>query len=257
MTLPDGAAAIVARIEALLNEAQPLVAHLGSTDAASYALGETRARYLPDTLRAYGEIPPSLRGERDAAGKTADERLIDQLELLERATSKHLRDLGARNADAVAANGAFLTERFGAKESLPDAVAATPTDAPPAVLVRSLFGEIERAAGPRADNLVITAAERLGALVPQLVTVRRGMFGMGAVEGFSLDIPVRGSTLRYSLATARGSIEASCTKVVRGVALRTEVVRLDEWLAGLYEDLGAFVESDRHTRDTLTRFLEH
>jgi hypothetical protein len=45
--------------------------------------------------------------------------------------------------------------------------------------------------------------------------------------------------------------------VVRGVALRTETVDLDVWLRGLYQDLGAFVERDRRTRETLTRFLEH
>jgi hypothetical protein len=63
--------------------------------------------------------------------------------------------------------------------------------------------------------------------------------------------------LRYTLATQRGGIEASVTNVVRGVALRTETVDLDAWLRGLYEDLGAYVDRDRHTRDTLTRFLEH
>jgi hypothetical protein len=59
------------------------------------------------------------------------------------------------------------------------------------------------------------------------------------------------------LAAQRGGIEASVTNVVRGIALRTETVDLDAWLRGLYEDLGAYVDRDRHTRDTLTRFLEH
>jgi len=68
---------------------------------------------------------------------------------------------------------------------------------------------------------------------------------------------VRDGALRYNLAATRSGIEASATKVVRGVALRTESVDLDAWLRGLYEDLGAFVERDRHTRETLTRFLEH
>jgi hypothetical protein len=63
--------------------------------------------------------------------------------------------------------------------------------------------------------------------------------------------------LRFNLAAHRSGIEASATKVVRGIALRTETFDLDAWLHGLYENLGAFVERDRQTRETLTRFLEH
>jgi hypothetical protein len=88
-----------------------------------------------------------------------------------------------------------------------------------------------------------------------LISVQRARFGTGPVEALSLEVPVRDGALRYTLAARRGGIEASATKVVRGVALRTETVDLDEWLRALYEDLGAYVERDRRTRDTLTRFL--
>jgi hypothetical protein len=257
MRVPDEASARISRIEALLDEAERMSAPGAAVDEASFSLRETRARYLPDTLRAYLDIPPSLRGERDASGRTPDELLVAQLDHLERATAQRLRELAARGTEGIAANGAFLTERFGPATALPDAVPVAGATSAPLTLVRSFLDGIERDAGPQPAALVAVAAERFAALVPQLLTVTRGRLGFGAVEALQLTIPNGDSALRYNLAAHRGGIEASATKVVRGVALRTETVDLDAWLRGLYEDLGAFVERDRRTRETLTRFLEH
>jgi hypothetical protein len=255
--VPDAATRCISRIEALLAEAEGLLAGGGATDEAAYTLRETRTRYLPDTLRAYFDIPPSLRGEPDASGRTPDELLLAQLEHLERATAQRLRELAARAASGIAANGAFLTERFGPAEALPEPVPATAPASAPVALVRSFLEGIGRDAGTQPGALVALAAERFGAVVPALVSVQRARFGTGPVEALSLDVPVRDGALRYTLAARRGGIEASATKIVRGVALRTETVDLDEWLRALYEDLGAYVERDRRARDTLTRFLEH
>lgn len=258
MRVPDEAAQRVSRIEALLDEADRVLAQSNVTDEAAFSLRETRARYLPDTLRAYLDVPPSLRGERDAAGRTPDELLIAQLDHLERATAQRLRDVAARGTEGIAANGAFLTERFGPAETLPEAVPAAAASGAPLALVRSLLDGIERDAGPQPAALVAVAAERFGTLFPQLLSVQRGRLGFGAVEALQLTIPSGdGSDLRFNLAANRSGIEASATKVVRGVALRTETVDLDAWLRFLYETMGAYVERDRRTRETLTRFLEH
>lgn len=255
--VPDAAARCVSRIEGLLAEADGLLARGGATDEAAYTLRETRTRYLPDTLRAYFDVPPSLRGEPDATGRTPDDLLLAQLEHLERATAQRLRELAARAASNVVANGAFLAERFGPADALPAPAPAADALAPPVALVRSFLEGIGRDAGTAPAALVALAAERFGTVVPQLVSVVRARFGTGPVEALSLDVPVRDGALRYTLAARRGGIEASATKIVRGVALRTETVDLDEWLRALYEDLGAYVERDRRTRETLTRFLEH
>lgn len=254
--VPAAAAQRVSRIEALLDEAEGLLARGGASDEAAYSLRETRTRYLPDTLRAYFDIPPSLRGEPDASGRTPDELLLAQLEHLERATAQRLRELASRGSEGIAANGAFLTERFGPAAALPEAAPVDAGIAPPVALVRTFLENIGRDAGSQPAALVALAAERFAAIVPQLVTVQRARFGLGAVEALALEVPVRDGALRYTLAARRGGIEASATKVVRGVALRTESVDLDEWLRGLYEDLGAYVERDRRTRESLTRFLE-
>ena len=256
MNVPDEAAQRVSRIEALLDEAERSLAHASAVDEASFSLRETRARYLPDTLRAYFDIPPSLRAERDASGRTPDELLIAQLDHLERATAQRLRELAARGTEGIAANGAFLTERFGPAAALPQAAPAAAAASAPLALVRTFLDGIERDAGKQPAALVAVAAERFTALFPQLLSVQRGRFGFGAVESLQLTVPVAGGELRYTLAAHRGGIEASVTKVVRGVALRTETVDLDAWLSGLYLDLGAFVDRDRRAREVLTRFLE-
>jgi len=257
MNLPDDAARKVSQIEAMLQEADALLARGGATDEASFSLRETRSRYLPDTLRAYLDVPPSLRHERDATGRSPDERLIAQLDHLERAVAQRLRELAAARTDAVAVNEAFLAERFGPADALPPADAPEPGSAPPATLVRAFFDHLAHETAGNPAMLVAVAAERFGALVPQLVSVGRGMFGMGPVESIAIDVPVGDGALRYMLTARRSGIEIGVTKVVRGVALRTQRVGLDTWLQGLYEDLGAYVEADRRTRDTLNRFLEH
>jgi hypothetical protein len=257
MRVPDEAAQRVSRIEALLDEGERALTHASTVDEASFSLRETRARYLPDTLRAYLDIPPSLRGERDATGRTPDELLIAQLDHLERATAQRLRELAARGTEGIAANGAFLTERFGPAASLPQAAPVEPATSAPLALVRTFLDGIARDAGPQPAALVAVAAERFAALVPQLLSTQRGRLGFGAIESLQLTIPMGDAALRYTLAASRSGIEASATKVVRGVALRTESVDLDAWLTGLYHDLGAFVERDHQTRETLTRFLEH
>ena len=120
MHVPDEAAQRVSRIEALLDEAERVLSQSGMTDEATFSLRETRARYLPDTLRAYLDIPPSLRGERDAAGRTPDELLIAQLDHLERATAQRLREVAARSTDSRCLRSES-TERATNEASAPSA----------------------------------------------------------------------------------------------------------------------------------------
>lgn len=252
--LPQEAQTLVARIETMLAQADRLLA-AGGSDEAAYALRETERRYLPDTLKAYEEIPPA---RRDA---TAGEMLIEQLKLLERATAQRLAVLSESAETALAANGAFLTERFGPIETLPEApVSAEPLDpgkTPPTTLVRRLLERLETESGPEPLVILERAAERLGAAFPAIATVRRGGFlGRGPVEAVALDVPRRDDLLRYMLArTPYGSVEASVTRFLRGIKNRTQVVDIAEWTHGLIEDLGAYAERDRAARETLNRLF--
>ena len=101
----------------MLAQAEALLAR-GGSDEAAYALRETERRYLPDTLDAYLGVPPA---RRDA---TAETMLVEQLRLLERATAQRLAVLSESAEIALAANGRFLTERFGPLDTLPESAPA-------------------------------------------------------------------------------------------------------------------------------------
>ncbi len=236
----------------MLDEAKRLIEQSGATDESAFSLRETERRYLPDTLNAYLNVPAS---QRDAV---ADALLIDQLKLLERATAQRLAALAEAGRSNLAANGAFLAERFGG-ETLPavpepalPANAAVP--APPRALVARFFSDLS--AAPRSDPAALLglAGQRFAAVFPALTTVRRGLFG-GAVKSVAIDVPLGADVLRYSLEAERGGVAASCTKIVRGVALRTERTDVGAWMHHLLEDMTAFVEYDRSARDLLTTFL--
>ena len=247
--LPPEALATVARIEALLEEARRLAGSTAGADEAAYALKETERRYLPDTLAAYLDIPAS---QRDTA---AGEMVVGQLALLERATAQRLSALAEASRTTLAANGSFLTERFGALDSLPEAPQnVSPGEAPPRTLVARFFTQLEQSAQANPATLVELAAQRFSGLLPAITTVKRGLFG-GPARAVVLDVPHGDYVLRYALEAARSGIESTCTKVVRGIALRTERCDLGEWLQGLFDDVSAYAERDRATRDLLTSFF--
>jgi hypothetical protein len=251
--LPAEAETLVSRIESMLAQAERLLAS-GGSDEAAYALRETERRYLPDTLKAYEEIPPA---RRDA---TAAEMLIGQLRLLERATAQRLAVLAESAETALAANGAFLTERFGALESLPEVSPAQivdPANAPPAMLVRRVLDRLEGEAGADPIAVLERAAVRLGAAFPNVVTVRRaGLLGRGPVEQVALDVPRADDLLRYALdRTRHGHIEATVTRFLRGIKNKTIAVDIGEWTQGLIADLSAYVERERGAHELLTRLF--
>jgi hypothetical protein len=249
--LPDEAQSLIARIEAMLAQAEPLLA-AGGSDEAAYALRETERRYLPDTLKAYEDIPPA---RRDA---TAQTMLVEQLRLLERATAQRLAALSESAETALAANAAFLTERFGPLETLPEAPpveVVDPSSAPPAALVRRLLERLEAEAGAEPAAILERAAARLAEAFPAIVTVQRaGFLGRGPVEQVALDVPRRDDLLRYALVrTRQGHVEATVTRYLRGIKNKTVAVDVGEWTQGLITDLAAYVERERAAREVLTR----
>jgi hypothetical protein len=251
--LPAEALALQARIESMLAQAETLLAQ-GGSDEAAYALRETERRYLPDTIRAFEDIPPA---RRDA---TAAEMLVQQLRLLERATAQRLAVLAESAQTALAANGAFLSERFGPIDALP---ATPPVDfidpatAPPAVLVRRLLERLEADSGPNPTAILERAAVRLAAAFPAIATVRRGGFlGRGSVEEVALDVPRMGDVLRYALVrTPQGDVEPTVTRYLRGIKNKTLFVGIGEWTNGLIADLAAYVDRERGAREVLARLF--
>jgi hypothetical protein len=252
--MPAEAETLVSRIEGMLAQAERLLA-AGGSDEAAFALRETERRYLPDTLKAFEDIPPA---RRDA---TAAEMLVEQLKLLERATAQRLAVLSETAETALAANGAFLTERFGPADALPEPPAviepAGGVNAPPATLVRRFLERLEADSGAEPAAILERAGARLAAAFPAIATVRRaGFLGRGPVEQVALDVPRRDDLLRYALArTRQGNVEATVTRFLRGIKNKTLVVDLGEWTQGLMADLGAYVERERGAQEFLNRLF--
>ena len=181
--------------------------------------------------------------------------VVGQLMLLERATAQRLAALAEASRSSLAANGSFLSERFGALETLPEApVDIAPSNAPPRALVARFFEQLEQSAEANPATLVNVAAERFSTLLPALTSVKRGLFG-GPARAVVLDVPHADYVLRYVLEAARSGVETSVTKVVRGIALRTERCDPAKWLNGLFDDVSAYAERDRSTRELLTSFF--
>ncbi len=254
--LPAQATASVKRIEALLVQAEPLLGD--GSDEAAYAIRETERRYLPETVQAYLDIPPARRDE------TAQTMLVEQLALLERATGQRLAALAQRSQIALAANGSFLTERFGPIDSLPAPLPVEPgsdmraSDArasdTPATMVRQVIAHMQADAGPEPVALLEVAATRLAAAFPAVVSVKRaGLFGKGNVEVLTIDVPRSDDALRYVLQRDRFGVIAIVERYVRGVRLKAQMVDVSEWLSGLLEDLTSYVGRERAARDVLAR----
>jgi hypothetical protein len=162
---------------------------------------------------------------------------------------------------ALAANGAFLTERFGPAEALPEPPAtiepADAANAPPAILVRRFLQQLQADGGADPTAVLERAGARLAAAFPSIATVKRaGFLGRGPVEAVALDVPRRDDLLRYALArTRQGNVEASVTRFLRGIKNKTLIVDLGEWTQGLMADLGAYAERERGAREFLNRLF--
>ena len=249
--LPAQAESLVARIEAMLAQAEALLAR-GGSDEAAYALRETERRYLPDTLDAYLGVPPALR---DATSATM---LVEQLRLLERATAQRLAVLAESAENALAANGRFLTERFGPLDTLPESASGggDPATAAPTALVRRVLDRLEGEPGADPIAVVERAAVRLAAAFPAITTVRHaGILGRGPVEDIALDVPRRDDMLRYTLTRTRHGVEATVTRYLRGIKNKTVAVDVAEWTRALIDDLGAYVERERGAREVLEQLF--
>ena len=253
MTIPSEAAQIVERIQNLLDTAQSYGLDVREGEDA-FALRETRSRYLPETIAAYEAIPPALRSLPKGSQPSADALLIEQLSILERACSQQVERLAESARSALSTNGRFLSERLGSLDALPEPVAARP-DAQPHIAQRFLDA-IGREA-PKPSDRLESIARRFAQALPHLVEIERGgLFGRGPVRRVAITVPAGADRYRYTLsADPSGALDAACAKIVRGVAIRTEAVALEEWIRALFEDIEAFARTQAVHTDAIGALL--
>lgn len=78
-----------------------------------YELAAIVRDYLPAVLRGYLALPPSVVGNRQTNGKTADEELLEQLQLLSGQADALHSSRHRQNSADMTNTGNFLRERFG------------------------------------------------------------------------------------------------------------------------------------------------
>jgi len=115
------------RLDELVQQASPhlqadMQAHLGNMprllaagthDANLYTVRETVLRYLPETLANYLALPPAFRRTHVLReGKTAQQLLTEQLQLLDEQLQQVVAHVANADAQALLANGRFLEAKF-------------------------------------------------------------------------------------------------------------------------------------------------
>jgi hypothetical protein len=116
------------------------------------------------------------------------------------------------------------------------------------------------AAGLRADATDLNAfvealAVKLEGALPGRVTIARqgGLFSRSkGVREISVDM----GDARYSLVSNGGRIETTRRNEVRGIAIKSEPLELDEWIAALSRELEAAARESADGRQALERLLE-
>ena len=98
-------------------------------------------------------------------------------------------------------------------------------------------------------------AEKLGGALPQQTVVeRRG--GLFAREKPIHKISVELGEYRYLIEKAgHGGLQTARTKVVRGIALKTEELPVDAWIESLSRDLAQYAARNAQARMALERLL--
>ncbi len=94
---------------------------------------------------------------------------------------------------------------------------------------------------------------KLAATLPARVTLHRGgMLHQGSVDALAVDL----GTWRFALRSDRGQPIAERTHLVRGIALKTETLPLDLWLAALTEALAELAATGERERRAILQLLE-
>lgn len=232
---PLEAEALIVRIEAMLADALAQLVP-DATGEVAFALRETRRRYLPDTLKAYAQIPPA---QRDAA---AVRMLLEQLRILEVATAQRVSALAADTDRALAANGRFLRKRFA------DAAATTQSSAGEAASslrgIAQVVGDLDLEGASNAAAALERAAAQLDAAIPELLTTQRsGLLAHGPILDITVDVP-RPDDVRRFVARCAGPrrIETTVARRVRGVMQKQVALDPADWKRELAGDLTAYAK---------------
>jgi hypothetical protein len=112
--VPDLVASRVRRICSTVRDTVPRLNQLGGGTRDAHSVMATVTSYLPEALGTYLRLPRSFADRRPVEnGKTSLMLLVDQLDLLAVTMDKIFDAAYRADAEALAAHGRFLAEKFG------------------------------------------------------------------------------------------------------------------------------------------------
>ncbi len=101
-------------------------------------------------------------------------------------------------------------------------------------------------------TLVPVLGAKLAQALPSRVTLHHGgFFGNGPLDAFAVDL----GAWRFALRMEHGQPVAERVHIVRGIALKTESIPLEEWIDALSASLAEVAASSAHDRAALLRLL--
>lgn len=104
-------------------------------------------------------------------------------------------------------------------------------------------------------DLLEFLAQKLAQSLPQATTVTRSGTFLSKVRPVK-DITVRFETYHYQISrTPQGIPAAKVMKLVRGVVLKTSEVSVEDWIAGMAQELAQLAERSAQTRAALNQFV--
>ena len=111
-------AELLTQTQGIAGQLQAIQPRLGTLEAQgdpnAFTVRQVITDYLPGTFRNYLNMPPALRSQTSARlGKSPDALVAEQLQLLSSTLERVSADTVKGDADALAANGRFLKEKFG------------------------------------------------------------------------------------------------------------------------------------------------
>jgi hypothetical protein len=110
-----------------------------------------------------------------------------------------------------------------------------------------------RADAADAPAWVGVLGEKLAAALPTRVALHRaGMLHHGPIDGLAVDL----GAWRFALRLEQGRPVAERIHLVRGIALKTEALALDDWINALSEALAALAATSERERGAILRLLE-
>lgn len=109
--------------------------------------------------------------------------------------------------------------------------------------------------GKQSANMLEFLAQKLEAALPENVTVKRGGWLLSKEKPVQ-EVLVRFEDFHYQLIKEKhGPVGAKQLKIVRGVALKTNDVTMDEWISLVAKELSDLAAQNAQARDALGKMV--